>query len=59
MSAVLVTWVFYSSTFFRVGYASIDVEQFATMEQCVLAKEIVTQTISQKTDELVVVCRPL
>jgi len=45
---ILVVWIFYQSTFFKVGYSAIDVESFNSVAECEIAATIVKSKISMK-----------
>ena len=61
---IMITWLVYKSSFLKVGYAAIDIEQFATMEKCQSARNIVIEELAKKAnsvsfDKYTVVCKKL
>lgn len=55
----MITWLVYTSVWSKYGYASTDIEQFTSMEECQKAKVVVIETLQNKAefDDFSVVCR--
>lgn len=61
MEAVMITWFIYTNAWLKFGYASTDIEQFITMEECQKAKVVVIEELQNKAnfDDFSVVCRSI
>ena len=61
MKTILVVWIFYQSTFFRVGYSAVDVEVFNTPAECMAAAKIVQRKLvkNHASDEASISCESL
>ena len=58
VKVLLITWLLYQSTFMRVGYSVLDVEQFDSMAECRAAKVAVKQSLRNvKADESSIECK--